>query len=121
MNDSSKDSFTILAIKVANPTKDWYSNCWVLTDEKDVNDLKIIMAEYYSNFSKHTENPFDEDFDPYNYDKFQKDLLNDSLFGIKDLEKTSDLSILGNYMVSNITYSHHYLDSYSFYNFNKIN
>jgi hypothetical protein len=119
--NASKVSFTILAIKVANPTKDWHSNYWLLTSEEDVNDLKIIMADYYSTFSKHTENPFDEDFDPYNYDKFQKNLLNDSLFGIKDLEKTNDLSVLGNYMVSTTSYSHHYLDSYSFYNFNQIN
>ncbi len=112
-----KDSFTILVIKVVDTTDTWNNNYWLLTEKEEMEQKENMIDYYHANSS--TENPFDEDNEPDNYEQYGQELQNDHLFGIKDLKMENEVFTMGEYKVSSCMYSHANLDSHLFYKFKK--
>lgn len=116
------DTFVIYVIKAAateDKIQEYQNNYWLISKEQE-KEQKELMSDYYFKNSSVTENPFDEDDDPDNYEQYEQERMDDPLMAIDGLNIEEELFNMGEFNVSSVMYYHNKLDSHFFYRFKKI-
>lgn len=116
------DTFIIYVIKAAvteDKIQEYQNNYWLITKEQE-KEQKELMSDYYFKNSSFSQNPFDEDDDPDNYEQYEQERMDDPLMAVEGLNIEEELFNMGEYKVSSVMYYHNTLDSHFFYRFKKL-